>query len=47
MGRATERDWPPTAQYQSIALISVLVYALSKEIGKTEDEILAELESIR
>ena len=44
MRRAMERDWPPTAQYQSIALVSVLVSVLSKETGRTQDEILAELE---
>jgi hypothetical protein len=45
MARAMDRDWPPTARYQSVALLSATVHWLSEETGKSEDEILDELES--
>jgi hypothetical protein len=45
MGRAMQRDWSPAAQYQAIALLSATVLALSKITGKSEEEILADLES--
>ena len=45
MGRAMDRDWPTTAQYQAIALLSATVHLLSEETGKSEEEVLDELGS--
>ena len=45
MARSMNRDWPPTAQYQAIASLSSTVRWLSNEMGKSEDEILGELDS--
>jgi hypothetical protein len=45
VGRAIQRDWSPLAQYQAIALLGATVLALSKLTGKSEEEILADLES--
>jgi hypothetical protein len=45
MGRAMQRDRPLSAQYQAIALLGATVQALSMVTGKSEEEILAALES--
>ena len=45
VGRAMQRDWSPFAQYQAIALLAATVRVLSKMTGKSEEEILADLES--
>jgi hypothetical protein len=45
MARAMDRDWPPTARYQAVALLSATVHWLSEETGKSDDEILDELDS--
>ena len=45
VGRAMQRDWPPSAQYQAIALLGAMVDVLSKVTEKGEEEILTDLES--
>jgi len=45
MGRPMQRDWSPAEQYQAIALLGAMVQVLSEVTGKSEEEILTELES--
>jgi hypothetical protein len=45
MGRPMQRDWSPAERYQAIALLGAMVQVLSEVTGKSEEEILTELES--
>jgi hypothetical protein len=45
VGRAAQWDWSPLVQYQAIALLGAMVQALSNVTGKSEEDILTDLES--
>jgi hypothetical protein len=45
MARIMDTEWPPGAQYQAIALLASVIRVWSVESGRSEDEIMTELES--